>query len=762
MTKVIPEFLKRLAFCLKAVNIRSMKNFKKTAFLSLSIGVGTLLVLAAVAPFLIDVDKFRPDIVRLANQNLNGSLELGKLKLNLWGKIAVGVEKAALSDTRGKTLLSVADCELVLPLSKWITAQPEVQIRLKNPMIQVERTEEGSWNLMKIAKASETAESAQKEIKTEPKEAAGEASSVPSWLRRAGVSLWIQGADLSITDPKTQSHYELKSLNVKTGLLSMQTLPTFSLNAQVDTRIGKTGQVLGSFEIQSKGQGNGLKVEGDFNKLGISFGEKINKKAGIPLKLQVLLVKDNNSLRIEDGDLVVDEAKARFKGAVKKPEGEGQPLQGNLSLALSGVQFRGPYFKQELALKGEAEVTFDSIDKAVFELKGKGINLALNAKVNSFSEPKVAVEIQSSELDLDELFDWKAMKAAAKNPAQPEAQPEHPKNASEKQIGSPGPAEKAVGTVGIKIKTLKAYNVSIEPVNGSFSLRNLKLSGGFEEAKVLGGQLVLKAQLDASTPELNYDFQAQVKNVSLEKAVASQVDWLKSTVTGAMSGDMSGRGSGADAVQAKKNLRATGKIQIKPAKFSTIDINQIVVQSVKGPLSKVAEKIPSLRGKELKIDPVTSDFQQVSASFSITEGRFLSPDFYAEAVPGKGVELRGETRVGLLDYDLGANWEVSDPYNVLKMKEVSVEEGGFRVESILVEKGKPFRIPVRVHGNLFKPEYDYGSVPESLTNIALKNISLAAQDRAKSELKKQAQEKIKELTDKAPAPVQQILKGIFK
>lgn len=740
-----------------------MKKSKKRLLLALSSFLGFILLGIVVLPFLVDVDRFRPEVVRLANEKINGTLELGKLKLTLWGKIAVKVERARLLDSNQKNLISVGDFEIVLPLLKLIKAEPEVRIWLVSPVIEVERNARGEWNLAKILKQSSEQESVTKEAEPENKKAK-ESGAVPSWIKKAGVSLSLKRANLLISDLKTQSQYELKAVNVETGLLSLDRLPAFSLSAQLNTKIGQIGEVAGPFELQAKTEGNSLKINGNFDQLLISFGEKISKQPGVAFRFEAVLSKDKDRLRLQDGAVVWDNAQARLSGFLKTPQGQ-EPLEANLLVGVSGIKLRGPYFKQDLVLSGDAEMTLDSIEKAEFKLKGTGFDLGLFAQVKSFTDPRIKLEVESNGMDLDQLIDWKAMKEASKSKKAEELPHSESPPSKKNLVGKKeqnSAAQKAEGTVGIKIKALKAYNIVIEPIKGQFGLRNLKLVGRFDEAQMLGGRLAVSAQVDASDSAVQYAFQTQVKNVSLEKAVSSQVEWLKNTFVGSMSGEMSGQGEGLEATQAKRALKASGKILVKPAKLSSIDINQIVVKGISGTVSKVAEKIPSLRGKELKMEAVASDFQQISSSFKIADGKFVSPDFYAQAVPGKGIELRGETQVGLLDYNLEANWEVSDPYNVLKMKEVSVEEAGFKVDSILIERGKAFQIPLRVRGNLFKPEYDYGEVPEALANIALKNISLAAQDRAKEELKKQAQEKVKQLTEKAPEPVKNLLKGIFK
>ena len=61
----------------------------------LAIGFGSFLLLILLAiiviPFVVDVDKYRPQIVSAVNEQINGKLELGQLKFSLWGQIRVEV-----------------------------------------------------------------------------------------------------------------------------------------------------------------------------------------------------------------------------------------------------------------------------------------------------------------------------------------------------------------------------------------------------------------------------------------------------------------------------------------------------------------------------------------------------------------------------------------------------------------------------------------------------------------------------------------------
>ena len=73
-------------------------------------GLFVLLLAAVVAiPLLVDVDKYRPQIVSAVNERLYGKLELGKLKLSLWGQVRIEVGGLSLTDAAGRKVLGVND-----------------------------------------------------------------------------------------------------------------------------------------------------------------------------------------------------------------------------------------------------------------------------------------------------------------------------------------------------------------------------------------------------------------------------------------------------------------------------------------------------------------------------------------------------------------------------------------------------------------------------------------------------------------------------
>ncbi|MFM8269500.1 MAG: AsmA family protein [Pseudomonadota bacterium] len=667
----------------------------KKIILALALVFGVLVVGIVAIPFFIDVNQYRPEIVSLVNSQINGRFDLGTLKLSLWGEVAVQAEKAELKDGTQAELLSVRDFKLTVPLKSLFLFKPELRIVMKRPELHLIKNKQGVWNALTLLQNKK--EETQKPFGN--KEAPStESKAVPSWSRNAQISLFLEDAAVKVEDLKSNSQLELNRLNLKTGALSLDKLPMFSLSGHLESK--------GPFEIQGEGTSSSLLLVAKLDEMRFPMGA-FEKKPGSPARIRALISKS----------------------------GDDYFLEGNLE----PLQIQGGYLKQDLKLSGDIKASQEKLDKLGLKLQAKAFDVEISANVSSFESPRILARIDSSEMDLDELIDWDKMKKASLEAAEKIKTTEGAAPSIPQAAPSGSVPKTATGEISVNAKSLKFYRIRMEPIRGKFRLKDQKLDGSFDEAKVLGGKIKATAQVNLSSSVPQYAFQTQVENVSLEEAVASQMEMLRNSMTGSLSGEMTGKGWGLDAKAAKRNLDASGKMSVKKAKLTTIDINKMVSQGVNGVLSKVADKVPVLRGKELKTGDISSEFQKVTSSFTIKAGEFVAPDFFAEAIPKRGIDIKGSTRVGLLDYALKADWEVLDTY------------GLFQVDPILIERGKPFRIPVRIEGTLLSPKYDYAQIPEFLVQIALNNVGVVAKEKAQQELKKQAEEKVKS-----------ILKGIFK
>ena len=112
---------------------------------------GVFVVLAITLPLIIDVDKFRPEIIRVANENINGKLELGKLSLSLWGGVKIRIEKLAVTVRGEKTPVLQTDSAYIgIPFLPLLIFSPRVTAVLEVPKLNIVRKKNGTLNVMDL------------------------------------------------------------------------------------------------------------------------------------------------------------------------------------------------------------------------------------------------------------------------------------------------------------------------------------------------------------------------------------------------------------------------------------------------------------------------------------------------------------------------------------------------------------------------------------------------------------------------------------
>lgn len=673
---------------------------------------------ALIVPHFIQVDKYRPEIVQAVNNQINGSFSLGNLKLNLWGKIAVSAENADLKDSHGKAVLSVGRFFVKVPFLSLLKLSPEVRVELDSPQVNLERSKKGDWNVLSLIKKIESSPLTATENRTAP--SFGRKAPL-AFLARTKVSLRVEKAALQLKDNQTQNQLSLSSVFLRTGELSLQSVPEFEVGAQIKTQ-SPQASLEGPVRVSGKSTGTGLDLFINLNDLKIEKEGMFAKRSGVQTNCKMILHQLPDGIELKKGEIRFHEATAQFEGQIRH--------QGASVFRVQSEGISLPSFESLLVAMPKGAVD----GKLNLNLEVKGPSEKLHARVNS----KI------------ENFSY-----------QSKAYPK-PVKLSGELTGQMVFQKVPRGEFDFYASSVDAAGIEISPVKIKIRQQGFKVNGQLNDAQALGGKVSADFAVDMSGKTPQYSFSKSLRGIQIEKAVGSQMEAFKNTLVGTLDGSIKGKGEGFEPEAARKTLKAQGKLEVKPARFSTIDINKVISEVSVQMAQKLQDQVPQLKGKTLKLDPVASEFKRVTASFQIKNGEFIAPDFFAESIPHKGVDIRGSTKVGISDYRLTADWEITDPYNVTRAKDLNVDLAGMKVNSILVEKGKAFRFPIKVRGTLLDPKYEYGAVPEALAQVALKNISGAAQEKAKGEAKKRAQQELEKLTDKAPAPVKNLLKGLFK
>lgn len=796
-------------------------------FAKIFIGIVVVLVaLMALVPVFVKVDDYRPKIVSVANEHLNGKLELGKLSLSLWGQIKVNVDGAKLSDAQGREVLSVKDVFFHVPFTSVFSGAPLLTLKMDSPHVFVVKDKAGKLNVLKLVKTTETAksEAPAADPQASPTEK-GKATELPGLAKRARLGIEMKKALLSYEDQKTDLKSQVKDLNVLAKDISLTRAMTVEVSANIDTTMGKTMTVKGpvslsanvnptfagsefksselSFKVdlnsleilmpglfeKTKGivaEGNGeLSVTNDmadlktlkfkFHNVEVNTTGKITGFTSQPEPTLNLSVK-SNQIEFKPWNALVPPLKEYDLGGVMGFEatvnGTSSEPRYQASVEAKALTAKAPNLKAQPVVNAQLKIITDQVERLFVQMKAPGNDLTIQGNVVSFTKPKVNIQVASTGMDLDQLINFPP--PAAKKESGKEA----PAAGGDTKTAAPGGkaapqedfdallnplrenkiARDTVATIKTQMAFIKAKNVKLSDVAGTVDFRNLVLKVDGFRFGVFGGAVKQNATLEMAPKQPKYRFDVDVAKLNLQEAVSSQFELFKNTLLGIASFKMDGSGFSLNPEPAKKNLNAKGSLKVENATFATIDVGKAVAEGLTKSINQIGEKIPPLKGKTIGAPSnIDSKYSLVSANFTISGGKFSSPDFVAKAEPNKGLDLKGSTEVNLIDYGLNASWEVVDTYNITKAKDLSIEQQGVRVEHILADSDGAVHIPIKVGGTAFKPEMNYTSIPEALGKVAVNNAGKAVAGKAKAEARKKIDEVIQK---QAPPQVQDALKSL--
>ncbi|HAR44202.1 MAG TPA: hypothetical protein DCS07_16480 [Bdellovibrionales bacterium] len=792
---------------------------------------------AAVLPFVIDVDKYRPQLVELVNSKLNGKLELGQLKLSLWGQIRVNVARVTLKDATGVDIFLVKDAYFHVPFASLFGGSPELTFKMNKPAVFVTRSKAGKLNVMNLVKtnpeeAQATASSAQQDsAKTKETETPSFPSSslvLPGFVAQARLSVELKDSSLSYRDQGTDLTTQVDRLNFTARNISLSRPMNFELKADLDTKLGKELRVQGPVRFDGKvspqvreGRFENAKLEltAELSGAEINYGQLFQKKKGAALRSELAGLLSTEELNFDqlkvqffNAEVVSSlhltnqhgtsqltspamDFKLRSNVIELKPWVELVPmlkdyeLGGSVQLTadakgpldrlvyqakldVSSLTAKAPRLKARPVINGVVLVKTDQIENISLSMKAPGNSLELKGKIVSFTSPRLDLAVSSSGMDLDQLIEWpkKAAKTDAAVPL-PQAASARPDTKVAGVTASSdfdallaplreSPIVRATsGVITVNLALLKAYDVAMSAMKATLSLKELQIVLNEFGMKMYDGSVRATAgvQLLPKTPA--YQFSSQVFGLDLNKAVAAQFALFKNTLTGKANFDLAGSGLSFNPDPALQNLKAKGSMKVENASFATLDIGKMATEGLNNAIDKLSDKIPPLKEKKLGgVGNRKFVYQIVSSDFTLANGFFLAPNFAAKAAAGKGIDLKGRMKIGMKDQSLDMNWEVIDTFNLLKAKDIAIEQQGVRVEHILAEGNGPVKFPVHVGCTMLAPCYSYTQIPEYLGKVALANISRGLTGKAKSELKKKADEYIKN----APAPVQKKLEELGK
>ncbi len=322
-------------------------------------GIFIAFIVAIISiPFFVDVDQYRSVITAEANKRINGKLELGHLKLSLWGAVKIHADSIVVHvNGFPEPLLSTQQFHIEMPLMSLLSSAPQVIAVLDAPKINVVKEASGKMNaleLMKVpgsaSKPEEHTSAVQDRITSvaaaphspgstpvpAPKApiaptapvaptAAAEPAKVPAILAGARLGLRIQNGDLVYLDKLTKSNYQVIGLDLEARNLGLGSAMDISIKAPVkgtSPTMTFDGTVTVDAQLKPLLVGNSVKsisgkVDLDATKLQVEMkGGIFHKTDSMPLHLHAQFEGSDRETLLRALDLQFTDFKMHGKGRI--------------------------------------------------------------------------------------------------------------------------------------------------------------------------------------------------------------------------------------------------------------------------------------------------------------------------------------------------------------------------------------------------------------------------------------------------------------
>ncbi|HLB58933.1 MAG TPA: AsmA-like C-terminal region-containing protein [Bdellovibrionota bacterium] len=644
-------------------------SIKKIAIIA-GIVVALFIVIAAILPFVIKIDHFRPKIVEMINKKISGRVELGEMHLRVLGGLGANIDGVTVFGSKlfgEKPILIVKEATIKASLLSLITKRPDVSIVLTNPALTIERNSEGVWNIFDLVGEKE------KRAEVEEKKEEEKKGELPQYLRNAKLSLELEDADASLDDKKSGIKTSVKNLDLALYDIALDSPIKFriSLDATgkykkyvIEGPLSTEGEVLVDWRNNQIADGV---LDAIFNceDAMIEMKGTFSKKAGISCQLEIDSKIENNVALIKKASLKFHTLEADLRGKIsdittnpivdlkiemsplklKEWHEILTPLQGSpisAMVALNG-SMKGPLVKPEFFadlkisdgsgrisgikpsisnLKGDISVEGENIQiKNISFLAGKS-SVQMRGTISDISHPYFNLDLNSPSINVTEIFGGTA-------PA-PKAGGEAPKKggAAGSRGGETlgflnayqGKGRVRVGHLGVGKTVLSDFNADLTLGGG-----NLTVS---QTASLFGGSIQSTTSLNASG---GYHLKGSVKNMDLV-TMAKNYGSNNPSLKGALQGSLDVSGSGTSMASIKQNLKGGGSLAITNGELADLNVGRQVQAAL--------ATISALSGAPIQKKEFDRKFQRISADVSIGGGRIQTNNAFASTseieMVGKG------------------------------------------------------------------------------------------------------------------------------
>ncbi len=473
----------------------------------------------------------------------------------------------------------------------------------------------------------------------------------------------------------------------------------------------------GPFKIDIRGNGliDKMKLErgqvvvnAKLNDMFLKFKDLFQKPKGEILSVDLVAQKNNTQFDIKQGTFNIGAGKIQLTG--QPPLGPEDSF--NLYLNISSLNIK--------KLSENVPLIKPYLNDGVYQT-----NLNFKGRLNSADFFQSPLTISGSQTLNLASFTY-ASNAKSKDPTPPEVREATVPKAFLKDT----PLIRGINlSTQLNINEFNYDKLKILGIKLATTVQNKSMSATGQIQNAFGGDIKLnKIQLPLTVDNPQIDYNVVIKNMQVQPALAWVSEKNKDLVSGALAADMQGKSFLPTSPDFLPKFISHGKFNIKDGVLNTLPFEKMAKDAL--------AKIPSVGQIKNSAGPLRTN---ISAAFVLDKSALHLKDFIAKTPRNEEMQLNGLVSLNL-DANLAGN---------IALVDAPVSGSFFEANS---DSHKRLIIPVRISGNLMKPEFSFAD--ETIKQMTQKMIDYEKNKLVKSaqveleKAKKQAESQLKQEAEK--------------
>ncbi|MGY3803766.1 AsmA family protein [Pigmentibacter ruber] len=734
----------------------------------------TILIILIALPFLIDFNKFKPQIQNAVAEKMNAKINFSSAKLTIFSGLGIVIKDVTIENTdevfMGTELFKVREIKFKTELMQLFKGKFVGTIDIQNPEVNILRGS-GKTNLTTLAKKDsfkKTAEEHSPQEENLPSNIGSNKSSSSFTDKVLIKSFEIRNATFNlfnVNGPKERLVAKVENTNLMISNIGSGKDTKVDFSTEVDyseNDISAKGLIVLSLNVNTELNGTEWKnslFNGklSFDKLDVNFRNAFVKKKSVPFNLSFAGIANPRLLTIDDFKLSLQSIDTKAKVALSLLDKSNASINfavNSNNLAELGEilpQHKEMLINATLNLKGKIEgyltapETLDTSINLQSKLGDSDINLQFDTK--SFKPLIGSLKVQSKNLYLSKIISPFMAKNKNKEEEKKQDKEEHESsNSSSTNESKKSESSRDEFSLSDKQKKLlsgsdfSTYITIGKLVYENFNFSNFVLNSKIKNytatlnkfsMNLFSGNVSSNMNIDLAVYPIMYNGNLNLNNVKVEEIYKSiKTEAKSSPIEGSADIKMSFNAKGYSRAFLSKYLNAKGYFLFNDGTLNTKSLLSLAGEQFNqfiksGPFSSLKIDNNSLKNLSLSDDKDSKkSLKNQKGEFEIRNGKLLIRN-----------SINTEQGLLKLDADVGIDESLTGSALYIASKSVKdqlIQQSNY-AKYLLNEKGE-FELTLYLAGTVSKPEVTIYT--EALQKRFIKNATKEVTNKLKEEIKK--------------------------